>query len=1142
MIGNWIGVPVLNFKLLGFPQVLIDGLEVRVPTKKALGLLAYLALAGPQHREHLARLCWGDMRLEGARRNLRQEFYRLSKTPLGPWLEQRGNLVGLRDQHSSDANQFHALLEQHQFAQALELYRGPLLQDVQLVGAARFDAWLESERENLAEQRHDALSKYAARLAQEGALREALAAYLECLERDELQEHMHREVMRLHAKLGDRGAALTQFRRLSRALRREVNLEPLPETVELAEQIRADETLLEAAIPQPLESNTLDTAAFVGRQVALEHLRTLRGFVLLTGEPGIGKSRLALEATRFRVSPLWLRGHQDCSGIPFYPITLGLRGCAAHLDQLEPVWRREVARLLPELAPEASLALEPTPEGRARFLEGIVRAVLALIPEDGVIVLDDLQWFDASSLECLGHLVRRSNAPTLIATARAVEMPPATLRFLEAMRSRTTFEQLALEGLKRSEMRQLMTSVVALEPSETMLERLQQLTAGNPLYALELARIPDWATLETAPLMSTSLRDAVLGRVDRLGAAVRRTLESASLLDHDGNLELITSVSALSDWEALNALELAHQAQLLEPREDGYRFAHDLVRETLEKSLSKERKRLLHRKFAEALHAKRGSNARIADHFERADEKRRAVTFRIQAAHEASDLLAYHEALEHHQKALDDGASDLEAFSIHEARATLWSYLDDRVQWQLEVEALSKLAARLDDGDLELRAGLAKADFEFGVGRFAEAAQLTEGLLTSAKDAVHRARLRYRLGASYLQFGQTARAKSQFSAALSENPNLDAHWRGRFQYALAAAIFDEDDLPTAQDHVEAALKAYRAARDEHGEVESLNLRGHIAQRCGDLKAQPMLEQALERARTVGVLSIQRKILLNLAANLMSRTDYEAALPYLEEGLALARDPQDPQLEASYLMHLASLQRSRGDLGAVLDLGSAAFALSEQLGMVRVSLFNRLNLSNFLLDCGDIGSARRMLDQARSLLADRQFAGIMAWCDALEARCDLCEGRAEQAMRRLRALEQLPTPPTAFQHEVLRSLSMAHLRLGRVQAALACIEQMKGSLENEASALSLQLEATKAHPKLEDLDRARVLLQKPDLPPTTKLYLYAAFLAVNTDDVLHREAKALINRLAQTLDEVQREHFLKHWVALVALIPNPLMVD
>jgi DNA-binding SARP family transcriptional activator len=230
---------MLEVTLFGRVVYRVHGVPVLLPTRKAVALIAFLLLEGETPRTRLARLFWSHLDEEDARRNLRQELYRITVTPLGAHLDLKNETVALREPFSSDATRFRDAMQDNPEL-VLEMDTGRLLGELELRGAGEeFSAWLETTREQFNEWRREALERRATQLELNGNLIGALQAHLEILHEHEYRERHHREVMRLHASLGDHLGALRQYERCREILRRELALEPSPETQALAERIRA---------------------------------------------------------------------------------------------------------------------------------------------------------------------------------------------------------------------------------------------------------------------------------------------------------------------------------------------------------------------------------------------------------------------------------------------------------------------------------------------------------------------------------------------------------------------------------------------------------------------------------------------------------------------------------------------------------------------------------------------------------------------------------------------------------------------------------------------------------------------------------------------------------------------------------------
>lgn len=228
---------MLRLTLLGTPKILLGQTEPALP-RKALALITYLALEGSTPRAKLAEMLWCDADQDGSRSNLRQLLHHIGKTALDSHIASDGKCLSLLGDCLSDVGQYRQAIAQQQWSEALKLYKGEFLEGLDLSEADGFEEWLHQQREELQGLYAQALEQQAMQLESKGDLSGALKGFLELLRRDELQERYHRQAMRLYAAMGKREAALRQFARCQAVLQQELGLKPLPETFQLAEQIR----------------------------------------------------------------------------------------------------------------------------------------------------------------------------------------------------------------------------------------------------------------------------------------------------------------------------------------------------------------------------------------------------------------------------------------------------------------------------------------------------------------------------------------------------------------------------------------------------------------------------------------------------------------------------------------------------------------------------------------------------------------------------------------------------------------------------------------------------------------------------------------------------------------------------------------
>ncbi|MCP2013201.1 DNA-binding SARP family transcriptional activator [Deinococcus sp. HSC-46F16] len=703
---------MIEAALLGPPELRCGGRAVPLPTRKALALVAYLALEGRTSRAVLAELLWPDAGGGQARGHLRRELHRLRQTPLGTLLAAVAGDVALGPGLTCDVSTFRAQAEAGRLDEALALWRGEPLAGFGLPGAPAFEEWLGGQRERLAGLRQDLLRRRAEALEAAGELRPALAQRLELLRADELTEAHHREVMRLHALLGERAAALRQFERLRQVLADELGLAPLPETLRLAREIGR------RTVPRPVPPGPppLHPPALVGRErewAQMEAAWAAGQPIYITGEPGVGKTRLMLDFAASKGACEPNDGRPGDAGLPYASLARGLRGLLERQPELRgqlPAWvRQELSRLLPELGDARPPPLR-VPEDRRRLLDaGLV--LLGLGTRDRLaLTTDDLHLFDPLSFEAGAYFTGSPALPLrVLVTFRRDELPPVAWQAVREQVDAGRALLLELEPLSVEALAELLEELdLPTPPAGDLAGALHRYTGGNPLFVLETVRHL-LGTGELARGLPEHLpppgrvRPIIARRLEHLPQGAARLAQVAAVAGEDFSLDLAGRVLGTDPLDLAPVLGRLEQDGLLR----GERFAHDLLRDGVLASLPGPVRHLLHARVLAAL----GEGARVAV------RARHAVAAGVPQAHplslaaaaEATHLLAPQEALGHLGQALSFAPTDRDAFDIYWARLPLWLAVGDRVGWTQDLAALDALAVRLDDPELARRVALAGA-------------------------------------------------------------------------------------------------------------------------------------------------------------------------------------------------------------------------------------------------------------------------------------------------------------------------------------------------------------------------------------------------------------------------------------------------
>src|SRR6266566_1434327 len=654
-----------------------------------------------------------------------------------------------------------------EFDQVLALYKGDYLPE------DLYEDWSQRKRDRL-RRVQSWLLEHAAELAlANGQSVRAVEHYQVLLERNSADEQTHCQLMLTYARMGRRNEALNQYLLLRKALREELRANPLPETHELFRRIQTGQVIVDLTeavrgsgplspapssaqdarttsdagghefeessavktglvtsakeagedAPSQVDPDQILKAELVGREEEIARLQRAfrqanhgqRRALFICGEPGIGKTRLSREFTRWgeerqQATVLWGYCYEMSGFLPYQPIAEVI---SAHVRTCSPEKLRQVlgntAVDLAKIAPEVRLKLpdlpQPEPLGseieRRNLYSAVAYYFSALAAERPLmLILDDLQWADAATMHLLNFLIlqgtgsgpfdgrdlsNKSNARPLYLmlyrTGEVHEMHPLR-ELLAALLRGNIGEELRLQRLNEEQVQTLLVNMAGHDVQPIFANEIYRQTEGNPFYIGEVIRSlilegklkwtgEYWqATVKPDELdIPQSVRLVIERRLVHLSPECRTTLAVSAVLGRQFSSALLCRASHFAEEIVAEHIDDAIQAQILTSlysklarldygQDVDLAFTHDKIREVLYQWLNPLRRRALHRQVAEAIEARYASRMQLyysslAYHYQMAENTERAVDYHLKAAQHDIGVYAYVDAARNMNDALE---------------------------------------------------------------------------------------------------------------------------------------------------------------------------------------------------------------------------------------------------------------------------------------------------------------------------------------------------------------------------------------------------------------------------------------------------------------------------------------------------------
>jgi len=1037
----------LTIRLLGPSSITFDGEPLRWKAPPhTLALLALLALNrdAAATRASLAASLWPDELDLDARANLRRHLHHLQralpKIHGVSWVLADARSLAWNPQAPGwiDVRAFEeAAADPERAADAVAYYAGDLLPGVDAES-------IVAARERLRDVYVGLLGRLTRNAREAGDFGAAIAYADALLEQDEWMEEAVRDRVAAIYESGDRSGALAAFERFAERLRSAFAAEPTRESIALRDLVRAGLPLPanpESAFarPQGDAAQRMWNLPFVGRAETFDRLRSAwsraargRGSIaFVSGEAGIGKSRLALELLALVRSQggIGLVGTTaNPEGEPYETFVGALRptvSLIARGDDADRPWLAALAQILPEIAsirPDLP-ASEALPEGRARerLIEAFARAIERLCSARPVcLVLEDVHWAGAASIDLLAALARRAGALPLmiVATYRSEESTGA--HPIRALRTALVAERratpLPLDRLTPAEVAEVVDSIGGDEgpPPACLGDTIARLSEGNPLFVAQL--VEGYRETRSIPDVSSALRtvgDAIAARAARLDAPVRAVAEAAAGIGDVFRADIVADVGGWDQSAVLDAVSALIDRALVREAGSGaleYAFTHALVAAAFYEMTAPDVRAARHRRTARAL--ERGGIddlaivLTVARHWKLGGDRSRAGAAYARAAKAAMLVYARDEALDYARQALDLCDAERDRFALLQLVLSCQERSDRVEQWLHDLDEFDAIAQRL--GVAERYAALAARERYFAqTGDRQSQGLLVEAMLALAVESESvpwQIEARDAQGMLLVGTGKFVDAIAPFRQALS----------------LAQSSQERRSVSRVRQHLAQALM--RAGKTGEAAKELERQRAH----CAD-----------------GASAEERLDLLWAESSLALTTEDAESLARIG-GEMLAVGAQLGDLEAVAKAHwlLGWAAQVRRDAAEVRAHYAEACLLFERLRQPQSLAATYVNLGVLELEVGRFEAAIRAFERAATLAERTASQNILGFAVTNSADAHRILGNLETAhAMALRALEIAePTGDQRLLATVLGTLGSIRCSRGELQAGIASLRE------------------------------------------------------------------------------------------------------
>lgn len=763
------------------------------------------------------------------------------------------------------------------------------------------------------------------------------------------------------------------------------------------------------------------------------------GTLLISGEAGVGKTRLAIEllncAKSINVKILFGRAvphilipyqvfadaleeifaieRKDAGSTRLRKITLAIQRAAPEIMHAIPIIGSILKAGVVTVKQYKEIELEPKAR-KEKLFDSVAHLILRISTSQPIlIILDDLQWADPSSLGLLHYLARniRSTRTLLVGIYRTEELEEEVegrstlVDTLSLMRHEDLVEEIVLNRLEKSNVKALLNVVLDSDPPDELVRSVYLETEGNPLFILETLKllVEDGALIKTNEFWRLSkpiekigiprkVHEVITRRLAKLTASEREVIDCGSVAGGSFESRVLEKVLDLDRMKLLRTLSTVERRYRLIHYINGlYHFDHTLIREVCYEELNDELRRQYHFGVAKALETLHANDpepyeSTLAHHYIKAGVKEMARQHYIRAAESASRKYANEEAIFYHVEALKLIEEDsVEKAYIMEQLGDLLQItgkFSDAIQnWRQAISLHQKFDGKIPSAILHRKIGtvmgrsLGKVEGAFREYRIAEK------LLGLEQDDKELAQLYQSYASLYAQLGdfEEAKKKCELAISLSEPKNITLIL-ARSYTTLGTILLSVGKIESGLEYLDKALELALTEKLDDIAIRIYNNLGVTFEAQGGfLKASKNFEKGLELAKRVGYLSQQPWLYDGLATTYLQLGNLEQALKSAESAVCLDRNQGQFRHLALALCSLGKVHLRFGRIEKAREAFGEALKLAEQAGDHQALVQSCVGLGDIALRLEDFESAKVTLMRASKLVEkteEPRLAGIL----------------------------------------------------------------------------------------------------------------------------------------------------------------------